>query len=75
MERGFVTLVRSPIAQAFLGSGATALVIHIVSGAPYDDVLNVGGRNGGDGIFVSAVFLGILGYRLWQQYIARLPRR
>jgi hypothetical protein len=75
MIRGFVTLVRSPIAQAFLGAGATAFVIQVVSRTSYDVVFGVGGRFGGDGVFVSAVFLGILAYRFCQQYIAHLPKR
>lgn len=61
------TLLGSPIAQAFVGAGITAFVIHIVSSVDYSYVFAFGG----DGLFVSLVFLGILGYRLAQQYIAR----
>lgn len=64
-------LLGSPITQAFVGAGVTALVIHFVTHVDYEYVFGFGGRFGGDGLFISIVFLGVLGYRLAQQYIAR----
>jgi hypothetical protein len=67
----FGTLLGSPIVQAFAGAGITAFLIHVVSHVDYEYVFGFGGRFGGDGLFISIVFLGILGYRFAQQYIAR----
>jgi hypothetical protein len=75
MQGGFVTLLGSPITQAFLGAALTAYLIHFVSGSEYFYVFGFGGRDGGAGFVVAVVFLGILGYRLGEQYIGRLPKR
>jgi hypothetical protein len=62
-------IMHSAIVQAFLGAGIAAFVIHAVTGLEYQWVFAAGGRDGGTGVVVAAVFLGILGYRLGQQLI------